>query len=107
MGRAEKGAKALAACAAGAGRIAAAPTALAAGPQAGAARVGEVSSAEQLKLVLPLKADDAGLVAFAHAVSTPGSPLYGQYESVSTLARRFGAPPATRARVLGYLRAHG
>jgi kumamolisin len=56
--------------------------------------------------VLPLKADDAGLEAFAHAVSTPGSPLYGQYESVSTLAKRFGASPATRARVLGFLRAH-
>jgi subtilase family serine protease len=107
MGRAEKWAKALAACAAGAGLVLAAPTALAAGPQAGAARVGGVSSAEQLKLVLPLKADDAGLEAFAHAVSTPGSPLYGRYESVSTLAGRFGAPPATRARVLGYLRAHG
>jgi kumamolisin len=83
------------------------PAALAAGPEAGAARVGEVSSAQRLQLVLPLKADDAGLQAFAHAVSTPGSPLYGQYESVATLAGRFGASPVTRARVLGFLRAHG
>jgi kumamolisin len=96
----------VAACAAAAGLIAFSPTAFAAGPQAGAARVGEVSSAQQLQLVLPLKAQDAGLEAFAHAVSTPGSPLYGQYESVATLAGRFGASPATRARVLGFLRAH-
>ena len=35
----------------------------------------------QLKLELPLGADEAGLAAFAAAVSTPGSPEYGQYES--------------------------
>jgi subtilase family serine protease len=81
--------------------------ALAAGPQAGAARVGPVSPMTQLQLVFPLPADGAGLAAFARAVSTPGSPLYGQYESVQTLAGRFGATPATRARVLAYLRAHG
>ena len=81
--------------------------ALAAGPQAGAARVGPVSPATQLQLVFPLKADGSGLAAFARAVSTPGSPVYGQYESVPTLAGRFGATPSTRARVLAYLRAHG
>src|SRR5689334_22432746 len=79
-----------------------APTALAAGSVAGAARVGAVPSAQRLQLVFPLKADDAGLTAFARAVSTPGSPLYGQYEPVRTLAARFGATPATRARVLAY-----
>ena len=61
MGRAQRWGKALAACAVSAGLVAGAPAALAAGPQAGAARVGEVSSAQQLRLVLPLKADDAGL----------------------------------------------
>jgi kumamolisin len=81
--------------------------ALAAGPQAGATRAGAVAPAQRLPLVFPLTADDAGLAAFAHAVSTPGSPLYGRYESIQTLAGRFGAAPATRARVLAYLRAQG
>ena len=81
--------------------------AFAAGPLAGAARVGGVSPAQQLQLVFPLKADGAGLAAFARAVSTPGSQLYAQYESVPELAARFGATPATRSRVLAYLRSQG
>ena len=64
-------------------------------------------AAQPLQLVFPLKANDAGLEGFANAVSTPGAPMYGRYESVQTLAGRFGATPATRARVLAYLRANG
>jgi subtilase family serine protease len=105
VGRAIKWAMALAATAATVA-LAATP-AFAAGPVAGAARVGGVSPAQPLQLVFPLKADDAGLEAFSRAVSTPGSPLYARYESVPRLAARFGATPATRARVLAYLRAHG
>ncbi len=108
MGRSLSWAVAAGACAAaGASLIASAPAALAAGPQAGAARVGAVAPARPLQLVFPLKADDAGLEAFSNAVSTPGSPMYGRYESIQTLAGRFGATPATRARVLAYLRVHG
>ena len=56
---------------------------------------------------MPLKTDKAGLTRFATAVSTPGSPQYGQYESIPTLVRRFGAPAGERAQVLSYLRGTG
>ena len=63
-----------------------APAALAAGPVAQATRVGPVPRQQQLQLVLPLNADLAGLESFAQSVNTPGSPQYGQYESIATLA---------------------
>lgn len=81
--------------------------ALAAGPQAGAARIGPASASQPLALVLPLRADVAGLERLATAVSTVGSPSYGDYEPISVLARRFGASAADQALVLGYLRGHG
>ena len=84
-----------------------APTALAAGPVAGAARVGSAPANKQLTVLLPLKVDQRGLAAFATAVSTPGSPQYGDYASMSTLARRFGARSAVRARVISFLRHAG
>ena len=84
-----------------------APTALAAGPVAGAARVGSAPAQQQLTVLLPLKVDQRGLAAFATAVSTPGSAQYGHYASMSTLARRFGAPSAVRARVISFLHRAG
>jgi subtilase family serine protease len=72
-----------------------------------ATRVGAAPARQSLLLEFPLKVDSAGLARFATAVSTPGSPLYGHFLSVSTLARRFGASASTRARVLAYLRASG
>ena len=60
-----------------------------------------------ISLVLPLRADVAGLERFATAVSTPGSPQYGHYAPVAVLARRFGAAPATRTKVMRYLRSAG
>jgi kumamolisin len=84
-----------------------APAALADGPVANATRVGPVPHQQQLQLVLPLNADLAGLEQFAQTVNEPGSPSYGQFESVATLARRFGASPATSARVMSYMRAAG
>jgi len=87
---------------------ASAPSAAAAtAPLAGAARIGSAPGSQRLVLVLPLKADNAGLQRFATAVSTIGSPQYGQFEPVATLARRFGASAASRARVLAYLRRVG
>ncbi len=53
--------------------------------------------------MLPLKANISGLERFANGVTTVGSPLYGDYEPIATLARRFGASPSERAAVLGYL----
>ncbi|HEY5316548.1 MAG TPA: S53 family serine peptidase [Solirubrobacteraceae bacterium] len=72
-----------------------------------ATRVGAAPAGQSLKLIFPLKVDGAGLKRFAAAVSTPGSPLYGQYLSVAALARRFGASASTRARAMSYLRASG
>jgi subtilase family serine protease len=63
--------------------------------------------AAQLPLIFPLTANDAGLQRYAAAVSTPGSPEYGRYESVSVLARRFGAGARARAAVIRYLRSVG
>jgi subtilase family serine protease len=77
--------------------------ALAAGSRGGVTWMGAAPGNGTIALALPLKADDAGLERFAAAVSTPGSPRYGQYASVAALARRFGASPATRARVISYL----
>jgi subtilase family serine protease len=82
-----------------------APGALAAGPLASAARIGPAPAGQKISLVLPLKADVAGLERLATGVSTPGSPQYGQYESVAALSRRFGASASARTRVLDYL--HG
>ena len=59
------------------------------------------------QLVLPLHSDTRGLTRFAAAVSTPGSPRYGDYASVAWLARHFGARSAIRRRVVSYLREHG
>ena len=84
-----------------------APSALASGPVAQATRVGPVPRQQQLQLVLPLNANLAGLESFAQSVNTPGSPNYGQYESIATLARRFGASPAASSRVMAYMRAAG
>ncbi len=69
--------------------------------------VGPAPSQAKIRLVFPLVANDAGLKAFAYAVSTPGSKLYGHYESVARLARRFGAGRAVTARVIRYLRSIG
>ena len=49
----------------------------------------------------------AALRAYAGAVSDPGSPLFRHYLTTAQFARRFGAPPATVARVLRRLRALG
>ncbi|HEX5192340.1 MAG TPA: S53 family serine peptidase [Solirubrobacteraceae bacterium] len=84
-----------------------APTALATGPAAAATRVGSAPAHQRLTVVLPLKIDQRGLAAMAMAVSTPGSPQYGHYQSLSAVARRFGAPAAARAHVISYLRRAG
>jgi kumamolisin len=79
----------------------------AAGPVAGTARLGPAPAAARITLALPLRADAPGLERFATAVSTPGSPEYGHYESVAELARHFGAPAGERRRVQAFLRRSG
>lgn len=61
----------------------------------------------KLQLVLPLNANVAGLERLAAAVTTIGSPMYGDFEPLPTLERRFGASASTRARVIRYLRHAG
>jgi subtilase family serine protease len=81
--------------------------AVAASSRGGVTWIGAAPRSGTIALALPLRADDAGLERFAAAVSTPGSPEYGHYATVAALARRYGASPATRARVLSYLRHAG
>jgi kumamolisin len=73
------------------------------GPLGTAARVGSTPASELLQLVLPLQADSSGLRRLALAITTPGSPEFGQYESIASLGRQFGAPASARRRVLAYL----
>jgi subtilase family serine protease len=77
------------------------------GPNAGATRIGRAPASRRIQLVFPLRADLSGLERFAASVSTPGSALYGQYESIPALAHRFGAAASVRARVLRVLRGAG
>ena len=84
--------------------LALAPTALANGR---VTRLGAAPSSQQLSLVLPLNADISGLERFANQVTTVGSPLYGDYQPIATLARRFGASTGERTKVLHYLRRIG
>lgn len=84
-----------------------APVAAASQRGAGVRRLGAAPAAQGLRLVLPLRADLAGLERFATAATTVGSPLYGHYESIPALARRFGASPADRRRVVRFLHQQG
>jgi kumamolisin len=60
-----------------------------------------------VRLVMPLTVDAAALRHAATEVSTPGTAQYGHYESIATVARRFGASEAARAHVLTYLKDNG
>lgn len=84
-------------------RVGAAPTL-----PAGAVSLGAAPAGQRLHLYVALEPRDPGaLERFATAVSTPGSPLYGQYLSVPEFARRFGATPAQIATVRAALAARG
>ncbi|MDQ6731871.1 MAG: S53 family peptidase, partial [Actinomycetota bacterium] len=72
-------------------------------PAATVARLGGAPGAQRLSLMLPLRADVAGLERLANAVSTFGSPQYGQFQSIAELARRYGASASDRGRVLRFL----
>lgn len=95
-----------AACALGAIGVLA-PAASATAVKAHAARVGSAPSRQRLQLVLPMRANVSGLERLANEVTTIGSPMYGDFEPIGVLARRFGASTADRARVVHYLRRIG
>ena len=80
----------------------------AAAPVARATAIGPAPASQPLQLVLPAgRARCRPRAQLAQAVSTPGSPQYGHYESIAAArspVRRLGG---TRARVVRYLRAAG
>lgn len=77
-------------------------------PPVGATSLGAVAPQRELNLHVALEPrDPAGLETFAAEVSTPGSPVYGQYLSVNGFADRFGATPAQVATVRAALQARG
>jgi hypothetical protein len=74
----------------------------------GATPLGAVAPAQELSLYVALEPrDPAALEAFATEVSTPGSPVYGQYLSVAGFGDRFGATPSQVAAVRGALESRG
>lgn len=79
---------------------------LVSGPAASAA--GAAQAGRELQLYVALEPrDPVALERFATAVSTPGSPLYGQYLTVPEFAQRFGATPQQIGAVRSALTARG
>jgi subtilase family serine protease len=75
---------------------------------AGTEAVGAAPDEQRLQLYVALEPrDPAALARFATAVSTPGSPLYGEHLSVPRFAQRFGAGDAQVATVRAALAARG
>ncbi len=75
---------------------------------AGTETVGSAPGEQRLNLYVALEPrDPAALESFATAVSTPGSPSFGQYLSVPQFAQRFGATEAQLATVRAALVARG
>ncbi|MGH2893509.1 MAG: S53 family peptidase, partial [Solirubrobacteraceae bacterium] len=75
---------------------------------AGARFVGSVPAATPLHITVALRPrDPSALVAYARAVSTPGSASYRRYLTPAGFARRFGATSAQISAVRRSLRAHG
>jgi subtilase family serine protease len=74
----------------------------------GASAEGGLAPGHPLDLVVALEPrDPTALAAYAEAVSTPGSPLYGRYLSVGEFAARFAPTPAQVATVRSALAARG
>jgi subtilase family serine protease len=74
----------------------------------GARVLGSEPSTSKLNLTIALQPQDpAGLQALATEVSTPGTPLFRHYLSVSQFAQQFGATPLQIAAVESTLRAQG
>src|ERR1035441_3560115 len=74
----------------------------------GARVVGSLPSTSKLDLTIALQPQNpAGLQALATEVSTPGTPMFRHYLSVSQFAQQFGATPLQIAAVESTLRAQG
>lgn len=84
----------------GVGRLARVPN--------GAARVGDLSSSRTLQIGVTMRSgDEAGLAAYAKAVSTPGNPDYHRYLSVAEFAQRFAPSVRVVDRVVRSLKMAG
>jgi subtilase family serine protease len=72
----------------------------------GAAGVAGAQAKQETRRVvmLGLSRSEAPLASFVQSVSEPGSSSYGEYLTLGQLRQRFGAKPAVRGRVLGFLR---
>jgi subtilase family serine protease len=74
----------------------------------GAQPLGTLASGQQLTTTVTLTPQDASaLQAFVQSVSTPGSPNYHQYLTVSQFAQRFGPTSAQISQVRSALQADG
>ncbi|GAA1140417.1 subtilase family serine protease [Kitasatospora gansuensis] len=74
----------------------------------GAVRTDAPTGGTELDLSITLEPRNAAeLAGFVNAVSTPGSPQYGQYLATGEFGRRFGATPAAVESVRKALRAAG
>ncbi len=74
----------------------------------GAREAGAVAAATPMHITVTLQPrDPAGLATFATEVSTPGSPLYGDYITPAQFAQQFGATADDVQAVEASLRAHG
>ncbi|MDH6117999.1 kumamolisin [Kitasatospora sp. GAS204A] len=72
------------------------------------ARTGEVPAGQRISVAVSLaQRDTAGLDAFLNRVTDPSSPDYQHYLTVDQFAQRYGATPATVAKVSGYLAGQG
>jgi subtilase family serine protease len=70
--------------------------------------LGHVPSAERIQVTISLQPrDQAGLEAYANAVSDPRSPLYHQFLTPAQVGEKFGASAADRAAVVSYLASKG
>jgi subtilase family serine protease len=75
---------------------------------AGARLGGSLAASKQLQLTVALQPrDPSGLQSFATAVSTPGSPNFRHYLSVSQFAQTYGATASQISAVQSTLRSEG
>jgi len=69
---------------------------------------GQLQSQTSIQLSIELRSSDpSGLIATAEAISTPGSPQYGQFLTPAQIQSRFGPTQASKTALESYLTSHG
>ncbi|MEO9120164.1 MAG: S53 family peptidase [Solirubrobacteraceae bacterium] len=70
--------------------------------------IGPAPSRQTVHMTVTLRPRDlTALIGYAHAVSTPGTAVYGHYLTPAQFAARFGAAPARATLVRRWLRSRG